>query len=194
MSIRSASPSDFEEIRNLLEEQGLPTADLNPSDMQRFLVCQAEESISDRLAMLRTVAILPRHRLRSGDGGICGTVGFKTYGSEAVVHSLAAQSEQGDEETKAHLLKRVERKAQKDGAERFYLWATNVEYFKRHGYEEVSPEAVPAPIARSPVADQCPSEAVLMRKRVELGTSRPPKASARTNRSESRSRHLAYTK
>jgi N-acetylglutamate synthase-like GNAT family acetyltransferase len=153
--------------------------------MQRFFVCQADEPISDRLAMLRTVAILPRHRLRSGDGGICGTVGFETYGPEAVVHSLAAQSEQGDEETKARLLKRVERKAQKDGAERFYLWATNVEYFKWQDYEEVSPEDVPTPITRGLVADRFP-EATLMRKHVELGASRPPKAPARTNRSEIR--------
>ena len=105
MSIRSASPSDFEEIRNLLEEQGRPTADLNPSDMQRFLVCQAEESISDRLAMLRTVAILPRHRLRSGDGEICGTVGVETYGSRTLVRSLAVDLERRGEETGTRLLK-----------------------------------------------------------------------------------------
>ena len=105
MSIRSASPSDFEEIRNLLEEQGLPTADLTPSDMQRFLVCQAEESISDRLTMLRTVAILPRHRLRSGDGEICGTVGVETYGSRTLVRSLAVDLERRGEETGTRLLK-----------------------------------------------------------------------------------------
>jgi N-acetylglutamate synthase-like GNAT family acetyltransferase len=185
MPIRSASPSDFEEIRNLLEKKGLPTADLTSSDMQRFFVCQADEPISDRLAMLRTVAILPRHRLRSGDGEICGTVGFETYGPEAVVRSLAAQSEQGDEKTKARLLRRAEQEARKGGAERLYVWTTNFELFKWQGYEEVSLEDVPTPITRVLVADRFP-EATLMRKHVELGASRPPKAPARTNRSEIR--------
>ena len=194
MSIRSASPSDFEEIHDLLEEQGLPTADLTPSDMQCFLICRTEESISDRLTMLRTVAILPRHRLRSGDGTICGTVGFETYGSRALIRSLAVDPEQRGEGTGTRLLKRIEREARGADAEHLYLWTTNVEYFRGHGYEEVGPEAVPTPIARSTVADQCPPEAALMGRRVELGTSRPPKAPARANRSETRSRHLTHAK
>ena len=187
MSIQSASPSDFEDVRDLLDDQERPSGDLTPSDMPRFLICQTEEPISDRQAVLRTVALLPRHRLRSGNGEICGTVGFEIDGSVALVRSLAIAPEQRGEGTGTRLLERVERESRTAGAEQLYLWTTNVEFFKRHGYEEVDLEAVPPPVAQSAVADRCPSSAVIMKKQVDLGAYRPPRSPAEAGRSRARS-------
>lgn len=194
MSIQSASPSDFEDVRDLLDDQELPNGDLTPSDMQRFFICRPEESISDRQTVLRTVALLPRHRLRSEEGEMCGTVGFETDGSVALVRSLAVAPEQRGEGTGTRLLERVEREARTAGAEQLYLWTTNFEFFKWHGYEEVAPEAAPASVAQSAVADRCPSDAVVMTKQVDLGASRPPTAPADAGRSRTRFRPLVYAK
>lgn len=195
MSIRSASSSDLDEIRNTLKQQGRPNADLTASEMKRFLVCRTEDPIDDRAAMLRTVAILPRHRLKTEGGEICGTVGFESHDSVALIRSLVVPSDQGRDTSGTRLLEKIEQKARQEGAERLYLYTTNPGYFEDRGYNRADPEAIPTPIATSTLADQCPPEATVMTKQIDPeGTATSEEPSAQPGVSSISLRHLVYTK
>ncbi len=195
MPIRSASSSDLNEILSTLNEYGLPSADLTAAEMERFLVCRTETSIDDRQAMLQTTAILPEHRLETEDGDICGVVGFETYGSVALIRSLVVAPDQRGKTTGTRLLKKIEQKARKEGAERLYLLTTSPGYFEDRDYNQAEQAAVPESVANSTLYDRCPPEAVVMTKRVRReGSSELSKHSAETNAPTISLRGLAFTK
>ncbi len=195
MPIRSASSSDLNEIRSTLREHGRPSADLTAAEMQHFLVCRADPSIDDRRAMLQTTAILPRHRLETEDGGICGVVGFEMYGAAALIRSLVVVPGQRGNRTGTRLLERIEQKALQEGAERLHLLTTSPEYFEDRGYNRAEQDAIPESVANSTVYGYCPPEAAVMAKRLQPEESgEPSTASAETSAPMMSLRNLVYTK
>jgi len=145
MHIRQANPSDFDAVTNLLSESGISQDELTPADMHRFLVCQrGEEGWFDRLAVLRTVALLPKHRLPDQSSSICGVIGLKMQDRKGLIHSLALSPDLQEEGDQARLLSELERRAKERGIEQLYVLADmQTDFFQTEGYQIVSHWEIP---------------------------------------------------
>lgn len=100
MHVRPATPSEFDIVTDILAEANVSYSNLTPSDMEHVLVCQtSNDAWFDRISVLRTVAILPEHRLPDRGNEICGIVGLTFEGAVDLVRELGLSRELGKEET-----------------------------------------------------------------------------------------------
>lgn len=121
-TLRPACADDLSRIKSLLSSCQLPTDDLTPAGLSRFLVATAGDGI----------------------GGVCG---IEAFGADGVIRSLAVDPALRGQGVGARLVAENERKAREAGVEKLYLLTTTArDYLLRQGYalieREMAPEAV----------------------------------------------------
>ena len=149
---RPAAP----EVRRLLAQAKLPSADLTVGHLEHFFGCGAQD--------------VPR-----------GVVGLELYGSEALLRSLAVDAHAHGRGCAKALVARAERHAREKGARRVYLLTTAAaDFFARLGYKRVERGGAPQAIrATSEFSSLCPVSSVLMMKEVSMATAKQATAARR---------------
>lgn len=143
VEFRLASPSDEAAVRRLLEDSGLPSADVS-TERQEIILAVSE-------------------------GRIIGCVGLEPYGEAALLRSFAVVAEQRGRGVGEALFDRVMARAALRGARTAYVLTTTIErYCARRGFERVERGDVPASVAASEeFRTLCPAAAVCMRRRLD---------------------------
>lgn len=141
MPIKPARLSDLPAAVRLLEEAGLPHADLTPEHLAHFLV------------------------LREGDG-IVGVVGMEVRGDAGLLRSLAVAADRWGGGWAVRLVDALEARAHASGIRTLCLLTTTAEgFFARRGYASTDRAAVPdAILATGEFRGICPSTAACMSK------------------------------
>jgi amino-acid N-acetyltransferase len=145
------------EVRRLLAQAKLPSADLTVTHLKHFFGCGAQD--------------VPR-----------GVVGVELHGDEALLRSLAVEVGARGRGCAKALVARAERHAREKGARRVYLLTLGAaDFFARLGYKRVEREGAPRAIrATSEFSALCPVSSVLMVKEVSVATAKQ-RAAARRN-------------
>ena len=139
-TLRSATPADAEAIRDLLERNRLPTADLARSSAE-FIVAWA-------------------------DARIIGTGALERFGSAALLRSVAVESQWRGSAVGRRIVEELERRARSAGVkELILLTLTAREFFERLGYAARNRAQVPsAVLASAEFRSLCPATAICMRR------------------------------
>lgn len=142
-TIRRGRLSDMAAILRLLEDAGLPTADLPHVEGLRLWV------------------------LEEGDS-LLGVIALEGFGTHVLVRSLVIAPEHRKHGFARELVARLERDARAEGVTRLSLLTETAEkFFGRLGYEEVDRRELPAEVRRSAeFSSLCPVSAVCMTKSV----------------------------
>lgn len=140
-SVRADDPG----LRAFLEAAGLPAADVE-TGRQEYLL--AEEA-----------------------GRLVGTIGIERVGDDALIRSLAVAPERRGQGLAARLDDAAIALARSRGVRTLYLLTTTAEvYASRRGYERIPRGEVPPAVLAFPQFKLlCPSTAVCMRRRLDLG-------------------------
>jgi len=141
------------QVRRMLGNAQLPSADLTPGHLEHFFGCGSEQA--------------PK-----------GVVGLEIYGSEALLRSLVV-----DETSRGHgcgkaLVAAAERYARDCGVRRIYLLTTTApKFFEGLGYHALARDQAPACIrTTSEFSGLCPTSSAFMVKDLASGA-RPASAS-----------------
>jgi amino-acid N-acetyltransferase len=139
ITFAAASAEDLSAIRALLEQCGLPTADLRDAMLELFTVCRI-------------------------GGRIVGTIGLEVFAETALLRSLAVAPEHRGRRLAHDLWARVRDRARRGGIRRLYLLTTTAEpLFFRWGFRRVARDEVPAAVqATREYNALCPSTAAVM--------------------------------
>lgn len=131
------------QVHRLLEEAGLPTADLTPAHLEHFLGCGSERALD-------------------------GVVGLEPHGDVALLRSLAVAAGARGRGCGGALVAAAEEHAQAAGARAIYLLTTTAErFFEKRGYERISREAAPDAIRNTAeFSTLCPASSAFMVKRL----------------------------
>jgi amino-acid N-acetyltransferase len=140
--LEPASPSDLAEIRSLLDNSGLPSADVG-EHLATFLVARAS-------------------------GELAGVVGIETHDTEALLRSLCVVSGRRGVGLGRALCARAEALARGTGARELYLLTTDARaYFEKQGFAPRRREdAAPSIKSTAEFRTLCPSTAMVMSKRL----------------------------
>lgn len=143
-SIRSGDASDWDAVRTLLVDDGLPIADLDASSMERFMVAESPQ------------------------GDVIGAIGIEQYGQVALLRSLVISVGERQGGVGRALVERLEALASSLGITEVWLLTLDADgYFSRLGYEPREREAAPPAISGTEEFSKlCPGSAVLMRRRL----------------------------
>ncbi len=141
-----ARPADFEAVLTLLEEAGLPTADVGQHFERFFVVHEA--------------------------GRVIGAIGVETHGADALLRSLVVAREWRGRGLGRRLLDHVVDAAGSQGVRTIYLLTTSAAgFFEPRGFERCDRAGVPLAIARtSEFVSLCPASAVCMRRELADAT------------------------
>lgn len=141
MTIRSGPPEA--EVKRLLEEARLPTADITPEKLQTFYALEQ-------------------------NGQVRGVVGLELYGTEGLLRSLVVSPDGRAQGVGSALVAHAERLAAGRGVTALYLLTDTAEaFFRRRGYEPAARDRAPEAIRRtSEFAALCSSTSVFMVKRL----------------------------
>jgi len=133
-------------IRALLEDAELPTRDLSPDLLARFLVA------------------------RDRDGCVIGAVGLEVLGAAGLLRSLVVHSAWRGHGLGELLVDHIERAAQAAGVTDLYLLTTTAApFFAARGYRDLDRGRVPTAIAATgEFRSLCPASAVCQHKRLCL--------------------------
>lgn len=127
----------------LLEQCGLPTADIAPGQNQEFFGIR-------------------------GVDGLTGLVGIERYGSIGLLRSLAVIPEQRSHGLGQRLVDYAEQYAASQGINRLFLLTTTAaDFFTGRGYRIAARESAPAAIrATAQFAGLCPASSTFMSKQL----------------------------
>lgn len=144
MPIVPAKPSDWEDIRQLLQASGLPTADLAPTLPETFLV------------------------LREGQM-LAAVVGLEAAGADALLRSLAVSTSRRGGGLGRQLVDAAETLARAHGVRTLYLLTTTAaDYFSKLGYRHASRDSAPAAIRQTTqFSSLCPASSSFMSKHLD---------------------------
>ncbi len=139
----TATAFDLRAVTALLDEAGLPHADLTPAHLAHFRV------------------------LRDGDA-LVGVVGLEVCGEAALLRSLAVAPGRRGEGLGGRLVDVAEAHARTLGVDTLYLLTTTAAaFFAARGYAVTDRAAVPDAIAATAeFAAMCPASAVCMTRRL----------------------------
>ena len=113
------------QVRRLLSDAKLPTADLTPEHLKHFIGCGPEQA--------------PK-----------GVVGLEIYGPDALLRSLAVEDKTRGHGCGKALVAEAERYAKEQGVRRIYLLTTNAaKFFGNLGYGVVARDDAPECIRRT---------------------------------------------
>jgi amino-acid N-acetyltransferase len=143
-SQRAASAADLPVVVALLEQAGLPTADL----VAGHLLLAIETSAADEPA--------------------CGFIGLEHFSDHALLRSLIVDPAHRDAGLGSLLVEGLEQQAIAMGVVELWLLTIDAErWFSRHAYRVRERSAAPQSIQSSrEFASLCPGDAVLMSKRL----------------------------
>lgn len=144
---RIACASDFQDIRALLQDAGLPFDDLSADAMPDFMV------------------------LRDARGELLAAGGIERCGSDGLLRSVVVAKAGRGEGLGRHVVALLENHARAKGINTLYLLTTTAaDFFPRLGYMPFDRAAVPAAVAASTeFALLCPASAVCLEKKLEQG-------------------------
>ena len=144
MNIEKLSSSDLEQVKQILEDAGLPLVDLTAAHMGHFMGA----------------------RLKTGE--LAGVIGLEVYERAGLLRSLAIREEYRGRGIAGELINTLHAYALSAGIGDLYLLTTTAEgYFARHGFEPFDRQKVPVPVGESAeFRSLCPDTAVCMRKRI----------------------------
>lgn len=147
-TLEPASPTDLEQIRRLLDENGLPSVDVD-EHLAGFLVAR-------------------------GEGDLAGVVGVEPRGTEALLRSLCVSKERRGRRLARALCAGAEAVARGTGACELYLLTTDARgYFEKQGFAVSKREdAAPAIQGTAEFRTLCPSTATVMSKRLATAGAR----------------------
>jgi amino-acid N-acetyltransferase len=143
--VRDASQNDWGGVRQLLDEAGLPVADLGPEQLVDFLV--AERAGSNRSETL-------------------GIIGLQRFNQTALLRSLVVSQHDRKSGLGSRLVTAVEANACCAGVKDLWLLTIDAErFFESLGYKMMSRESAPDSIrSTQEFSGLCPDGAYLMRK------------------------------
>ena len=135
---------DEKEVVLLLSKAGLPTGDLTPEKLMKFLVA------------------------RDDDGCVMAAIGIEIYGEVGLLRSLVVHPRQRGVGFGRRLTLEMEACAREKGIKEVYLLTvTAPTYFPKLGYGVIRRETVPGCIAETEeFKNICPQSAVCMMKRL----------------------------
>ena len=140
--VRLGTMADWPAITSMLEQAGLPTADLAQSRPEFTVLADAETLI--------------------------GIGALEYFGDIALLRSVAIAADRRHQGLGAELLAHIERRALERGAGQLVLLTQSVDrFFARHGYVPIPRASAPAPIQNTAeFRSLCPDSAVCMTKRL----------------------------
>lgn len=143
--VRDARQNDWGDVRQLLDEAGLPVADLGPDQLVDFLV--AERPGSDQSETL-------------------GIIGLQRFNQTALLRSLVVSEHDRKSGLGRRLVSAVEANACCAGVKDLWLLTIDAErFFESLGYKMMSRESAPDSIRNTQeFSGLCPDGAYLMRK------------------------------
>jgi len=143
--VRDARQNDWGDVRQLLDEAGLPVADLGPEQLVDFLV--AERPGTDQIETL-------------------GIIGLQRFNQTALLRSLVVSEHDRKSGLGRRLVTAVEANACCAGVKDLWLLTIDAErFFESLGYKMMSRESAPDSIRDTQeFSGLCPDGAYLMRK------------------------------
>ncbi len=169
--VREAKQNDWQNVRQLLDEAGLPIADLGPEHLVDFLV--AERSETDK-------------------GGTLGVIGLQRFNEVGLLRSLVVSEDDRKFGLGRRLVSAVEANAFCAGVKDLWLLTIDAErYFESLGYKMMSRESAPDSVRNTEeFSCLCPDGAYLMRKTLDERGQTP--SSSPTNPRSDRSSTAPY--
>ena len=143
--VRDAKQNDWQNVRRLLDEAGLPVADLGPDQIEDFLV--AERSGTGRAETL-------------------GIIGLQRFNQVGLLRSLVVSQDDRKSGLGRRLVSALEASACCRGVKDLWLLTIDAErYFEDMGYKMMSRDSAPDSIRNTDeFSGLCPDGAYLMRK------------------------------
>ncbi len=144
-AMQEADTGDLDEIRRLLERNGLPTADLDRSQ-PFFLVAREGETL-------------------------LGAAGLEVYGATGLLRSIVVADSQRGKGLGRGLVDSIEKAARKKGLQELVLLTeTARDFFATLGYADIARDRAPAAVRESAeFRSLCPQSASCMSKRLDGG-------------------------
>ncbi len=138
VTLRAACPEELPRILHLLTDASLPLEGV-PDGLARVVVAEVE-------------------------GELAGVAGLETYGTSALLRSVAVSSQHQGKGIAAALVQRLLQEARSDAIHDVYLRTTTAEgYFPKFGFSPVEVSTVPLQVQDSvEFTGACPSSAVTM--------------------------------
>ncbi|MEM7485999.1 MAG: arsenic resistance N-acetyltransferase ArsN2 [Bacteroidota bacterium] len=135
---------DFEKVKNLLKENGLPYEDLR----------------SSKVAFLTS---------KSGSE-IIGCIGIEKYGEDGLLRSFAVTEDSKNKGVGGKLLNKLMDESKKEGIKKMHLLTTTADqYFLKKGFSIAKRMEAPKAIASSrEFSEICPSSSVYMIKKLSF--------------------------
>jgi len=145
-SIRSAEADDWQAVKELLQEENLPVADLEVQRMPDFLIAE------------------------SASGDVIGSVGLEQFADCALLRSLVIAKDNRHAGLGRALVERLEALAQRCGAAQMWLLTIDAEdFFRRLGYTRRERSDAPEAIrGTDEFSTLCPGDACLMSRDLDL--------------------------
>lgn len=146
--VRDARQNDWQSVRRLLDEAGLPVADLGPDHLADFLVAERSGT-----CQIETV----------------GIIGLQRFNQVALLRSLVVSQSGRKLGLGRRLVSAVEANACCAGVKDLWLLTIDAErYFESLGYRMMSRDSAPDSIRNTEeFSGLCPDGAYLMRKTLE---------------------------
>ena len=143
--IRDAKQNDWQNVRRLLNEAGLPVADLGPEQLVDFLVAE---------------------RSRTGQSETLGIIGLQRFNQVGLLRSLVVSQSDRKSGLGRRLVSALEANACCADVKDLWLLTIDAErYFESLGYKMMSRESAPDSIRNTQeFSGLCPDGAYLMRK------------------------------
>ena len=145
--IRAGRSHDWPAVRNLLDEAGLPIADLNAESMQHFLIASGGADAAH---------------------SVVGAAALQSSGKVGLLRSLVIASSARSKGLGSRLVREIECQAKAAGITELWLLTIDAAaFFAGHGYEASKRDAAPTAIRETPEFSKlCPDSAVLMFKSI----------------------------
>ena len=146
--VRDARGNDWQSVRRLLDEAGLPVADLGPDLLVDFLVAE---------------------RSGPGQSETLGIIGLQRFNHVALLRSLVVSQRDRKSGLGRRLVSAVEANARCAGVKDLWLLTIDAErYFENLGYKMMSRDSAPDSIRNTEEFNGlCPDGAYLMRKTLD---------------------------
>lgn len=141
-TIRFATEDDLPHLLALLKHASLPTEDLVDADVA-FLVADS-------------------------DGTMAGVIGLQSFGTDALLRSLAVAADHRGHGLARRLVSELETAARHRGIDKVYLLTQTAErFFRLQGFDTLPRHEAPATLQSSAeFRSLCPASATCMRKRL----------------------------
>lgn len=149
--VRNVSRSDWQDVRRLLDEAGLPVSDLGPDRLEGFLI--AERPCAEQMETL-------------------GTIGLQQFDRVGLLRSLVVSDRGRKSGLGKRLVAALEASACCAGVTDLWLLTIDAErYFDNLGYKMMSRDCAPEIIRETEeFSGLCPNGAYLMHKALNNGT------------------------